>query len=74
MLSILVVLSERYLQRLEEKFIALSFVFNTKPKIFKRFIDDGHTIFEKKKSLRFFETLNKYPSNLPLIWQQPAAN
>ena len=41
-LSIMVVLSECYLQRLEEKSIALSFVLNISPKTFKRYVDDSH--------------------------------
>lgn len=54
-LLILFVFSERYLQRLEEISIVLSFA-----KTFKRYIDYGHPTFEnKQKSLQFFETLNK---------------
>ena len=45
-LSIMVVLSECYLQRLEEKSIALSFTFNISPKTFKRYVDDSHARFE----------------------------
>ena len=59
-LSIKVVLSEYYLQRLEEKSIALSFALNISPKAFKHYVDDGHTRFEnKQKSLQFLEILNK---------------
>ena len=44
-LSIMVVLSECYLQRLEEKSIALSFALNISPKTFKRNADDSHARF-----------------------------
>ena len=48
----MVVLSECYLQRLEEKSIALSFALNISPKTFKRYVDDIHARFEnKQKSL-----------------------
>ena len=51
-LSIMVVLSECYLQRLEEKSIALSFALNISPKTFKRYVDDSHARLEnKQKSL-----------------------
>ena len=51
-LSIMVVLSECCLQRLEEKSIALSFALNISPKTFKRYVDDIHARFEnKQKSL-----------------------
>ena len=53
-MSIIVVLSECYLQRLEEKSVALSFALNISPKIFKRHVDDSHVRFEnKQKSLQF---------------------
>ena len=64
-LSIMVVLSECYLQRLEEKSIALSFVLNISPKTFKRYVDDSHARFKKKKkSLQFLEILNKRDSSI----------
>ena len=56
----MVVLSECYLQRLEEKSIALSFALNISPKTFERYVDDSLTRFEnKQKSLQFLEILNK---------------
>ena len=56
----MVVLSEYYLQRLEEKSIALSFAVNISPKTFKRYVDDSNARFEnKQKSLRFLEILHK---------------
>ena len=64
-LSITVVLSECYLQRLEEKSIALSFALNISPKTFKRYVDDSHARFEnKQKSLQFLEILNKQDSSI----------
>ena len=67
-LSIMVVLSECYLQRLEENSIALSFAVNISPKTFKRYVDDSHVRFEnKQKSLQFLEILNKtHLSSTPL--------
>ena len=56
----MVVLSECYLQRLEEKSIALSFALNISAKTFKRYVDDSHAQFEnKQKSLQFLGILNK---------------
>ena len=64
-LSIMVVLSECYLQRLEEKSVTLSFALNLSPKTFKRYVDDSHTRFEnKQKSLQFLEILNKQDSSI----------
>ena len=64
-LSIMVVLSECYLQRLEEKSIALSFALNISPKTFKRYVDDSDSRFEnKQKSLQFLEILNKQDSSI----------
>ena len=55
-LSIVVVLSDGYLQRLEEKSIALSFALNISPKTFKRYVDNSHARFEKEqKSPQFLE-------------------
>ena len=68
-LSIMVVLSECYLQRLEEKSITLSFAPSISPKTFKRYVDDSHARFENKhKSLQFLEILIKkaHPSSIPL--------
>ena len=59
----MVVLSKCYLQRLEEKFIVLSFALNISPKTFKSYADDSHCRFEnKQKSLQFLEILNKQGS------------
>ena len=64
-LSIIVVLSECYIQRLEEKSIALSFALNISPKTFKHYVDHSHARFEnKQKSLQFFEILNKQDSSI----------
>ena len=61
----MVVLSECYLQRLEEKSIALSFPLNLLPKTFKRYVDDSHARFEnKQESLQFIEMLNKQDSSI----------
>ena len=48
-LSIVVVLSECYFKKLEEKFIALSFALNISPKTFKHYVDDSHARFETKQ-------------------------
>ena len=61
----MVVLSECYLQRLEEKSIALSFALNISPKTFKHYVGDSHARFEnKQKSLQFLEILNKQDSSI----------
>ena len=64
-LSIMVVLSECYLQRLKEKCIALSFALNISPKTVKRYVDDSHARFaNKQKSLQFLGILNKQDSSI----------
>ena len=64
-LSIMVVLSGCYLQRLEENSIALSFALNIWPKTFKCYVDDSHARFEnKQKYLQFLELLNKQDSSI----------
>ena len=56
----MVVLSECYLQRLEEKSIALSFALNISPKMFKGYVDESHARSEDKQtSLQFLVVLNK---------------
>ena len=61
----MVVLSECYLQRLEEKSIALSFALDISPKTFKHYVGDSHARFEnKQKSLQFLEILNKKDSSI----------
>ena len=64
-LSIMFVLSECYLQRLEEKSIILSFALKILPKTFKHYVNDSHARFEnKQKSLQFLEILNKQDSSI----------
>ena len=61
----MVVLSECYLQRLEEKPIYLFFALNVSPKTFKGYVDDSQDRFEnKQQSLQFFEILNKQDSSV----------
>ena len=61
----MVVLSECYLQRLEEKPIYLSFALNVSPKTFKRYVDDGDNRFQnKQKSPQFLAILNKQDSSI----------
>ena len=63
-LSIMVVLSECYLQRIEEK-TYLFFALNVSPKTFKGYVDDSQDRFEnKQQSLQFFEILNKQDSSV----------
>ena len=45
----MVVLPECYLQRLEEKSIALSFALNISHKTFKCYVDDSRARFESKQ-------------------------
>ena len=55
-LSIMVALSECYLQRL---------AFNISPKTFKHYVDDSHTRLDnKEKSLQFLEILHKQESSI----------
>ena len=44
-LSVMVVLSECYLQRIEHIFIAQALNLNLAPNTFKRFVDDSHARF-----------------------------
>ena len=61
----MVVISECYLERLEEKSIALSFALNISLKTFKRYVDDSHARLEnKQESLQFLEILNKHDSSI----------
>lgn len=67
-LSIMAVSSECYLQRLEEKSIALSFALSLSLKTFNCYFDDSHTRFEnRQKSLQFFEISNKKDSSIQYI-------
>ena len=48
-LSIMVVFSKCYLQRLEEKSMALSFALNISTETFEHYVDDSHARFENKQ-------------------------
>ena len=45
----MVVSSECYLQRLEEKSMDLSYALNISPETFERYVDDSHFRFENKQ-------------------------
>ena len=61
----MVVLLECYIQRLEEKSIALSVALNISPETFKCYVDDSHARFDnKQKSRHFLEILNKQDSSI----------
>ena len=58
-LSIMVVLSEYYLQRIEHISIIQALNLNLAPKSFKRFVDDSHARFNnREQSLQFLDILN----------------
>ena len=58
-LSIMVALSECYLQRIEHISITQALTLNLTPKTFKRFVDDSHARFnDREQSLQFLDTLN----------------
>ena len=58
-LSIMVVLSECYLQRIEHISITQALNLNLAPKTFKRFVDDSHARFNnREQSLQFLDILN----------------
>ena len=58
-LSIMVVLSECYLQRIEHISITQALTLNLAPKTFKRFVDDSHARFNnREQSLQFLDILN----------------
>ena len=58
-LSIMVVLSECYLQRIEHISITQALTLNLAPKTFKRFVDDSHARFNNRaQSLQFLDILN----------------
>ena len=58
-LSIMVVLSECYLQRNEHISITQALNFNLAPKTFKRFVDDSQAKFNnREQSLQFLDILN----------------
>ena len=58
-LSIMVVLSECYLQRIEHISITQALNLNLAPKTFKRFVDDSYARFNnREQSLQFLDILN----------------
>ena len=58
-LSIMVVLSECYLQGIEHISIIQALNLNLPPKTFKRFVDDSHTRFNhREQPLQFLDILN----------------
>ena len=58
-LSIMVVLSECYLQRIENISITQALNLNLAPKTFKRFVSDNHARFNnREQSLQFLDILN----------------
>ena len=59
-LSLMVVLSESYLQHLEHKVIAEALAIQIQPKTFKRYVDDSHARFTSKHHVNTFQAvLNK---------------
>ena len=58
-LSIMVVLSACYLQRIEHISITQALNLNLAPKTFKRFVDDSHArLNNREQSLQFLDILN----------------
>ena len=58
-LSIMVVLSESYLQNLEKNAIELALTFDIAPKTFRRYVDDSHARFGSRSSAtEFLNVLN----------------
>ena len=59
-LSLMVVLSECYLQKIEFKAIAEALNYKIAPKTFRRFVDDSHARFQNRsRANKFLEILNK---------------
>ena len=58
-LSLMVVLSENYLQHLEHKAMAEALTIHIQPKTFKQYVDDSHARFTKHHANTFQEILNK---------------
>ena len=59
-LSLMIVLSESYLQHLERKTIVEALTIHIHPKTFKRYVDDSHARFPSKHQVKTFqEILNK---------------
>ena len=62
-LSIMVVLSESYLQNLENNATELALTFDIAPKIFHRYVDDSHARFESRNNAtEFLNVLKGGPS------------
>ena len=58
-LSIMVALSESYLQNLEKHAIELALKFSIAPKTFRRYVDDSHARFgSRKNATEFLNVLN----------------
>ena len=59
-LSLMVVLSQIYLQNLEHNAMAETLIIQKQPKTFKRYLDDSHARFTSKHHANTFqEILNK---------------
>ena len=59
-LSLNVVLSECYLQKIELKAITEALNYKIAPKTFRRFVDDSHSCFQNRSHInKFLEILNK---------------
>ena len=59
-LSLMVVLSESYLQHLEHKAMVEALTMQIQPKTFKRYVDDSHARFTSKHHANIFQKiLNK---------------
>ena len=59
-LSFLFVLSESYVQNLEQKAIAEAFTLNLSPKTYRPYVDDTHAPFKSQEQFRKFQKiLNK---------------
>ena len=56
-LSIMVVLSESYLQNYEKNAIELALRFDIAPKIFRRYIDDSHVRFGSRSNATAFSNI-----------------
>ena len=69
-LTIMVVLSDGYLQRIEHISITQALNINLAPKAFKRFLDDSHaiiTIFRHPEQSRFINSIHDW------IWKSKQA-
>ena len=56
-LSLMVVLSESYLQHLEHKAMAEALTIQIQPKAFKRYVDDSHDCFTSKHHANIFQEI-----------------